>query len=135
MAVRGEAATSMWLPHKRGPGSSGIQVVIEMHSGEVEIVERFTGRQTGFGEMSDDASAAALGNFQFGERGKEARVRGGCVCEGIRRTASSRAPVLVLKPALAAALRRTWVLWRFMYNLACWSVICVPGTGGSLPGS
>ena len=63
------------------------------------------------------------------------RLRGGCVCEGIRRAASSRAPVLVLKPALAAAVRRAWVLWRFMYNLACWSVMCVPGTGGSLPGS
>ena len=63
------------------------------------------------------------------------RLRGGCVREGIRRATSSRAPVLVLKPALAAAVRRTWVLWRFMYNLACWSVMCVPGKGGSLPGS
>src|SRR5689334_24717800 len=33
--------------------------------------------------------------------------------------ASSRAPVLVLKPAFAAADSRVWVLRRFMYNFAC----------------
>jgi hypothetical protein len=43
--------------------------------GEVEVVERLARRQTSFGEMPHDASAATLGDFQFGERGEKPRRR------------------------------------------------------------
>ncbi len=33
-----------------------------------------------------------------------------------------------LIPALAVAIWRVWLRRRDMYNLACWSVMCVPGT-------
>ena len=41
------------------------------------------------------------------------RPRGGRFCEANRGSASSRALVLVLKPALAAAVRRLWIGLRF----------------------
>lgn len=80
------ALTGTWRPKTQQvgclvePGITGgkcndTRLAEHRNHGEVEIVERFTGRQTGFGEMSHDASAAALGNFQFGERGEEARGR------------------------------------------------------------
>ena len=53
-----------------------------------------------------------------------------------RRAASSRAPgagaeaLLWPRPSAGRGF-----CWRFMDNFACWSVMCVPGTGGSLPGS
>jgi hypothetical protein len=34
---------------------------------EVEAVERFAGRQPGFGEVAFEPAAAALGNFMFGQ--------------------------------------------------------------------
>src|ERR1700752_1724574 len=58
------------------------------------------------------------------------RPRGVRVCEGNRGSASIRAPVVMLRPALAAAVSRVWVRRRFMYSLTCWSVTCLPGTGG-----
>src|SRR3954469_11572359 len=47
------------------------------------------------------------------------RVRGWRFCEGARGSASRRAPVLVLKPALAAAMVRLWFRRRCIYNVAC----------------
>jgi len=58
------------------------------------------------------------------------RPRGVRVCEGNRGSASIRAPVVMLRSALAAAISRVWVRRRFMYSLTCWSVTCLPGTGG-----
>lgn len=43
------------------------------------------------------------------------RPRGGCFCEANRGSASSRALVLVLKSALAAAVWRLWVALRVMW--------------------
>jgi hypothetical protein len=52
------------------------------------------------------------------------RPRGWRLQEGNPGSASSRAPVLVLKPALAAAVSRLCISRSFIYNFACWSVMC-----------
>ena len=41
---------------------------------------------------------------------------------------ATRAPVLAPMPARAAATCQVWVLRWCIYSLACWSVMCVPGT-------
>ena len=43
------------------------------HGGEVEGGEGLAGWQAGLGEVALDASAGAIGEFQFGECGEQAR--------------------------------------------------------------
>jgi hypothetical protein len=76
---------------------------------------------TVIGRNSGDArSIGTISMSQYTANGSgRRRPRGARFCDGNRGSASSRAPVLVLKPALAAAFSRVWVLRRFMYNLAC----------------
>jgi len=74
-----------------------------------------TGRSPGVACSIGTISLSQYGASGSGRR----RPRGACFCEGNRPSISSRAPVLVLKPALADAVWRVWVLLRIMYNFAC----------------
>jgi hypothetical protein len=74
-----------------------------------------TGRRPG--------SACSIGTISLSQipaRGSgRRRLRGARLYEGNRGSASTRAPVLKLNPAMAAAVCRVWVRRSFMYNLAC----------------
>ena len=68
--------------------------------------------------LASNIGTISLSQYSASGSGRR-RARGVRFCDGIRGSASSRPPVLVPKPALAAAVSRVWVLRRFMYNFAC----------------
>ena len=85
---------------------------------------RATGRRPGVACSMGMISASQIESSRSGRR----RPRGAFRREGRRGSASRRAPVVAPIPARAAAIWRVWVLRWCMYSLACWSVMCVPGT-------
>src|ERR1700733_3132245 len=63
---------SLAEPDITGGKCHDVSLAEHWHGIEVETIERFVRRQTGFGEMSLDPVPGALGDFEFDERREEA---------------------------------------------------------------
>ena len=103
------------LPVADPPLQRASQIVREARMPSLHLQQQGDRAQSGRGPQQRYDLAVPILNQGIGATPAAWRALLG----GSRGSVSSRAPVLVLKPALAAAALRVWVLRWFMYNFAC----------------